>query len=546
MFPVQWTLVTLASLGALAAAASADHYHPAPRSSPSPPSSAAARSSEQDADFWRDEAQAAIGARLARPAPAGKARNVVMFLGDGMSVPTLAAARTLLGQRRGNPGEETQLHFETFPTVGLVKTYCVNAQVADSACSATAYLCGVKANQGTLGVTAAVPRYDCNASQNTTNHVQSIAEWALADGRDAGLVTTTRVTHASPGGVFAKIANRHWESDAEVRDDGQDPLQCRDIAHQLVHDKPGNQLKVILGGGRREFIPIETIDEEGEPGYRTDGRNLIEEWQNEKAKQNLDHRYVWNREQLMEVASSPPDYLLGLFENDHLQYHMEANLTTEPTLAELTEVAIRSLSRNEKGFFLFVEGGRIDHAHHDNWIELALDETIEMDAAVARAAALLDEEDSLIVVTADHAHVMTFNGYSDRGHDILGPNRDIDLDDVPYMTLTYANGPGFRPHVDGIRPDVTAEASYRAPRWETHVDVPLESETHGGDDVAVFARGPHHHMFTGLFEQSHLPHLMGYAACLGPGRHACSGAPALAPLSLLLALLVAVLALCRY
>ena len=60
--------------------------------------------------------------------------------------------------------------------------------------------------------------------------------------------------------------------------------------------------------------------------------------------------------------------------------------------------------------------------------------------------------------------------------------------------------------------------------WESHVDVRLEWETHGGDDVAVFARGPHHSMFTGLYEQSQLPHLMAYAACIGPGRHACSGA----------------------
>uniref|UniRef100_A0A2H1WAN6 alkaline phosphatase n=1 Tax=Spodoptera frugiperda TaxID=7108 RepID=A0A2H1WAN6_SPOFR len=75
--------------------------------------------------------------------------------------------------------------------------------------------------------------------------------------------------------------------------------------------------------------------------------------------------------------------------------------------------------------------------------------------------------------------------------------------------------------------------------WLAHVDVPLIDETHGGDDVAVFARGPHHSMFTGLYEQSQLPHLMAYAACIGPGRHACSGAAhALAQPVLLLSLLV--------
>lgn len=220
-------------------------------------------------------------------------------------------------------------------------------------------------------------------------------------------------------------------------------------------------LQVILGGGRREFLPTDFIDEEGGRGYRTDGLNLIDEWQSDKAQRNLDYRYIWHRDQLMNLASSPPDYLLGLFENSHLRYNMEANHTSEPTLAELTEVAIRSLSRNEKGFFLFVEGGRIDHAHHDNYVELALDETIEMSAAITRATELLSEEDSLIVVTSDHAHVMTINGYSYRGHDILGASEDRDQDGVPFLTLSYTNGPGFRPHENEKRPDVTAESNYR-------------------------------------------------------------------------------------
>lgn len=69
----------------------------------------------------------------------------------------------------------------------IFQTYCLNAQVADSACTATAYLCGVKANSGTVGVTGDVPRYDCDASADPANHVDSIAVWALEDGRDAGV-----------------------------------------------------------------------------------------------------------------------------------------------------------------------------------------------------------------------------------------------------------------------------------------------------------------------------------------------------------------------
>ncbi|KAJ8712625.1 hypothetical protein PYW07_005467 [Mythimna separata] len=516
-------LPLFASLLLGAGCARADHYHPA-----SPAGRAAVvNRAETDSAFWVKEAQDAITKRLKSVESVKKAKNVVMFLGDGMSVPTLAAARTLLGQRRGVTGEEARMHFETFPTVGMVKTYCANAQIADSACTATAYLCGVKATYGAIGVNAGVKRSDCEASRDGARQVQSIAEWALADGRDAGIVTTTRITHASPAGVYAKVADRDWEYDAPVRDAGFDAERCPDIALQLITAHPGNKLKVILGGGRRNLLPNDVLDEEQMYGYRTDNRNLINEWKQDKVARGVTGEYVWNREQLLRANNTLPEYLLGLFENNHLQYNMQRNKETEPTLAELTEVAIRSLSRNEKGFFLFVEGGRIDHAHHDNLVELALDETLEMDAAVARATEMLSEDDSLIVVTADHSHVLAFNGYSQRGNDILGPSTDVDEDGKPYMTLSYTNGPGFRPHVNGMRPNVTAENNFLELDWLSHVDVPLEWETHGGDDVAVFARGPHHSLFTGLYEQSQLPHLMAYAACFGPGQHSCcSGASA--------------------
>ncbi|KOB71485.1 Alkaline phosphatase [Operophtera brumata] len=400
--------------------------------------------------------------------------------------------------------------------------------------------------------------------------------------RAAGIVTTTRVTHASPAGTYAKTANRGWENDAAVRAAGHDTQRCPDIAHQLVHMEPGNRFKndatvraaghdtqrcpdiahqlvhmesgnrfkVILGGGRREFLPNATLDEEGTRGLRTDERDLIQEWQDDKQVRNLSHAYVWHAAELRALAADPPEYLLGLFEGTHLRYNMEGNPESEPTLAELTEVAIKSLSRNEKGFFLFVEAGRIDHAHHGSYPQLALDETIELSAAVERATELLSEEDSLIVVTSDHAHVMAINGYTRRGGDILGPSDDIGDDGVPYMTLSYTNGPGARVHENGVRPDVTQDDDYLALRWRAPADVPLGSETHGGDDVAVFARGTAHGMFSGLYEQSQLPHLMAYAACIGPGPHApaCSGASLASPraLTVFAPLLAALLALIRY
>ncbi|VVD00297.1 unnamed protein product [Leptidea sinapis] len=472
------------------------------------------RSAEGSATFWREQAQAEVQRRrhLHSVEPGRHARNVVMFLGDGMSVATLTAARTLLGQRRNHTGEEEQLAFEAFPTTGLAKTYCVDSQIADSACTASAYLCGVKANLGTIGLSGDVTRRDCRSSLEPRSRLESVAAWALADGRDAGIVTTTRVTHASPAGAFARTADRDWESDAAVLAASVSPDVCPDIAYQLVHSHPGNQFKVILGGGRREFLPQDAIDEEGSPGKRLDGRNLIEDWQSNKITQNASYQYVWNRDQLLKINEDLPDYILGLFESSHMQYHMEADSSSEPTLAELTETAIRSLSRNERGFFLFVEGGRIDHAHHENMVALALDETIELSRAVNRATELLSEEDSLIVVTSDHAHVMAFNGYSHRGADILGASDDVGDDGMPYMTLSYTNGPGHRPHTGGSRVDVTVDHDFGSAAWRSHADVPLESETHGGEDVAVFARGPHHAVFSGLYEQHLIPHLMAMVA----------------------------------
>lgn len=118
----------------------------------------------------------------------------------------------------------------------------------------------------------------------------------------------------------------------------------------------------------------------------------------------------------MNIDVSKTDYLLGLFEASHLRYNLDIikeNIADkEPTLSEMVEKAIDILSKDENGFFLFVEGGRIDHAHHDTMAHYALDETAEFAKAVALARAKLSEEDTLIVATADHAHTMSYAGYN--------------------------------------------------------------------------------------------------------------------------------------
>ena len=116
----------------------------------------------------------------------------------------------------------------------------------------------------------------------------------------------------------------------------------------------------------------------------------------------------------------------------------------EPSLAEMTVKAIEVLRHNPNGFFLMVESGRIDHAHHVNNAKRALVDTLALDEAVSAALSMTDASNSLLVVTSDHSHVFTFGGFPKRGNHILGTDSKVsDVDSLPYTSLLYANGPGY-------------------------------------------------------------------------------------------------------
>jgi alkaline phosphatase len=329
----------------------------------------------------------------------------LQFLGDGMSHPTIAAARVYMG------GEEKKLSFENFPYTASSKTYCVDKQVSDSACTATAYLSGVKTNDATIGVNARALRSNCQDGNDDSKKTESIASWALKADKDAGFVTTTRVTHASPTGVYGHITDRDWENDVEVKASGCDPNLIEDIAEQLVGGSVGTKLKVAFGGGSKNFIDS-IYTEHGKNGARTDGKHLINEWKSA----NLSRTYVNNRKSLMDLDAKNVDQVLGLFNHDHISYNLDIQRdgTTEtmPSLKDMTEKAIDILSQNQRGYFLFVEGGRIDHGHHVNRAKYAVDETAEFSKAIEAALAKVNISETLIVVTADHGHVMTMSGYA--------------------------------------------------------------------------------------------------------------------------------------
>jgi alkaline phosphatase len=478
---------------------------------------------EQDRGYWIENGKEKVTEKVKYVNKRGVAKNIIMFLGDGMSLTTLTASRIYKGQMEKRSGENEYLSFEKFPFVGMSKTYCVDKQVADSACTATAYLTGVKTNYETIGVSASVKLNDCPGSVAPGNRTQSIADWSMAAGKAVGLVTTTRVTHASPAGAYAHTANRDWESDANLAKavNLTDVTQCEDIAKQLITRSPGIDIKVILGGGRQMFF----LNDTNQKGSRMD-MDLVEFWKKDKAKRfgNDKSAYVEDREQLLNVDPSKTDYLLGLFESRHMKYHLKADASKQPTLAEMTRKAIEVLKKEKNGFFLFVEGGLIDSAHHEIVARLALDETVELSKAVQQAVDMTSEDDTLIVVTSDHSHTMTMAGYPVRGNDVLGLSGSFGIDKLPYTTLSYANGPANpQPDVNCARQDLskadTSQLSFTYP----HLVQMEDFETHGGEDVMVFARGPWAHLFSGNYEQNVIPLTMGFAAGVGPAARVAGG-----------------------
>ncbi|XP_064090180.1 alkaline phosphatase-like [Macrobrachium nipponense] len=473
----------------------------------------------EDKDYWMQDAQDALTRQLGIRLREKQAKNVVFFLGDGMSLSTVTAARILKGSKTGK-FERESLSWEEFDFAALSKTYNTEDIVTDSAASATAYLSGVKTNQAIIGLDATAIYENCSTQNDISTHTSSIAEWFLEAGRSAGLVTTTRVTHATPAGVYAHVADRKWEDDAHMLDDYVDPETCDDIAEQLVYGEPGRHLKVVLGGGRRSFRPKEEPDvEDGSAGYREDGRNLINAWLEEKEKMGASAAYAWNKEDLMAIDLQNTDYVMGLFDHSHMDTVLTRNVSMDPTLPEMTKFAIEMLSKDPNGYFLLVEGGRIDLMHHGNEVRQALYETLDFEEAVSMALSLTDPEETIILVTADHGHTLDINGYAERNEDIFGYAGISNVDYKRYTTLSYGNGPGFQLVPDG-RYEPTEE-DLNDKYFSYPSGIPKESSTHDGTDVGIWAHGPFAHLFTSVYEENYIPHALAYAACVGHGRTFC-------------------------
>lgn len=500
---------------------------------------AAALPADQMNNAWFTDGSSRIADKRAQPL-SRKAKNVILFVGDGMGVSTLTAARILQGQLAGNAGEENYLSFEQFPHTALVKTYNVDAQTPDSAGTMTAMISGVKTDVGVIGVDEDVVRGDCSTVSG--NELATALELAEIRGLSTGVLSTARITHATPAAAYAKSADRNWEDISDMPQAAVDG-GCKDIAEQLVNFErnleeryPGvdvDGIEVVMGGGRRHFLPKDAAFNTSDAvssveGDRTDGRDLTQEWRDLYP----DGAYIINGVDFNALDSEATERVFALFNESHMQYEEDRvnDLSGEPSLMAMTEKALAILDNNDKGFFLLVESGRIDHGHHAGSAYTALTDTIELAEAVQAAVDNTDPEETLILVTADHSHVFTMAGYPKRGNPILGKvvsvgetDPETASDGLHYTTLGYANGRGFQ----DLGTETNADAAYGQPINAGRADltlvdtqasgfhqealIPLGSETHAGEDISIHAKGPGAELAQGTVEQSVVFHLINQA-----------------------------------
>lgn len=470
----------------------------------------------QSTDSYYVKAHAAIDARIAmRGQP--NAKNVILFIGDGMGISTITAARIYTGQSKGLDGESYQLAMEKLPYSAFSKTYTHDAQVADSAPTAVAMTTGIKSYNGSIGVTQAAKLSDCTSAKG--NGTTTLWEQAEAAGMATGVISTATITHATPAATYAETIERDWERDSSISAAGK-AAGCKDIATQLIDwtKSNGDGFEVILGGGRANFLPDGVTDPEygDQKGRRADGRNLAEEWKGQATNRTV----VTDAAGFKAFNWSGDGQVFGLFEPGHMQYELDRSkaATGEPSISEMTTAAITRLSRNSNGYVLMVEGGRVDHGLHAGDAQRALGDAAALDEAIAAAVAMTNPEETLIIVTADHSHTLAMQGYPQRGNPILGLVKEADklvlaADGKPYTTLSFANGPGSvcKKQADDKwlceRPDLT-NVDTTALGFKQQALIPMGSETHGGEDVAIFAGGPGANLFSGAMEQNEIYHVM--------------------------------------
>lgn len=436
-----------------------------------------------------------------------RARNVIFFLGDGMGINTLTAARIYA------VGESGELTIDTLPESAFVKTYSNDAQVTDSAASMSAYMTGVKQNNGVISMSgdtlSTAPALDGSSRCSNGTAVPTLLELAKARGLATGIVTTTSVTDATPAATYAHACHRKLQTQ---------------IAAAMVpggagfNTALGSGIDLVFGGGVQYFQPA------AGGGKRSDGRDLLAELQ------ARGYRVAKDTAGFNTLAASGQP-AIALFAQEDLAYDAERDPSRQPSLAEMTRKAVSLLGqRGDKGFFLMVEGGLIDHALHATRAKRALQETAAFDAALKAAMEEMQKIDpglkhTLIVATADHDHTLLINGYSPRSGKttpdnpgVLGLVRalpdgkvKLDKDGAPYAILGFGTGEhrvqGKRTAQAGLTDAIVSGDDYHQ-----EAAVRMKSETHGGADVYLGAQGAGAELFRGTIDNTRVFTLIKQAA----------------------------------
>jgi alkaline phosphatase len=450
--------------------------------------------------------KALLGAMLACALPAlaqtAPAKNVIFFLGDGFGPAAITAARIYKVK------EEGLLNFEKLPRVARLKTYSLDAQTTDSAPSMGAYMTGHKINNDGISMDAKAigPAKDANGNNTIVRcdpsgkPLVTLAELSKAAGKSIGAVTTTELTHATPAATLTHTCHRD---------------NYYAIAQQLVpggegyNTALGDGVDVLMGGGRQYFMPY---DKATNPKGRADGRNMPVEF--------ALRGYAVGMHRADMLAAVPGKKYVGMYAQGHLDYAL-ARPDSQPQLKEMAVKAIELLSPNPKGFFLMVEGGKIDHGLHESNAINAMGDAVAFDDAIQAVIDKMNQLDpglkhTLIVITADHDHTLQINGYPKRGNpitDIVRSYKDglpaRDADGKTYTTLVYGNGPN-RP---AVRADVDSAAAMSM-EYKQETGVRLSGETHGGGDVKLYAAGAGSQLFKGTMENTRVFDLIRQAAGL--------------------------------
>lgn len=450
--------------------------------------------------------------------PKKKAKNVILFIGDGMSLQAKQMGRILSkGITQGK--YNGLLEMEKLDNMALITTSGYDALTTDSANSASAYSTGHKSVVNAMGV------YENHTKDPFDDpRVESITELLKRTrGMSVGLVTTANINDATPAAMATHTRNR-------------------DMKNEIAFDYLRTQPDVIMGGGLAHFLP-----QDSKGSARKDSKNLLESFENKG------YKLAFNRQDLQSIMkdfranlrkNQSPTKILGLYNMDNMNVYLDREVfrnkdvlksfDNEPNLMEMTQAALQILSQNENGFFLLVEGASIDKQLHKMDWQRATYDTIEFDKAVKIGRDFAERRgDTLIIVVADHAHGASITGtyheldgkigreavrtykdsvfptFVDNDKDGFPDNPDADIT----LAVQFANHPDYiadyhlkekptSPTIKDSNGAYIANPKVQGEHYYGNIPYKEDQEVHAADDVVLMAHGIGSNYFKGVMDNT--------------------------------------------